>query len=178
MKRISVICILLAIVLIGTFLWMSSPKALENTLDDYEKAVRDRAPDGLKLTIYYMDPTIMTRVPIQTLEDLKGFSQTKTIVVGAAQLAAHADLIKQLDAAYLQPVEAPTWEITSYLRLVYVFEQENGEPLLEVMATNLVHDETILVNGFYVENKPIFYELIDPFLTDEDRSVLARSFDD
>jgi hypothetical protein len=177
MKRNAAIYILLAIILVATSLWISSEETLENTLDDYEKAVQGGVPSDLKLTICYMDPTILTRVPVRTLEDLMGYSGTKTIGVGSGKLAAHADLLRKLDATCLQGIEEDTnaQPVTDCLSLVYILERGDGRVLLEVMATSLIHDDIILVNGFAVENKPIFYELIDSFLTDEDRSVLERT---
>ena len=169
MKRIVVIVAILATVL---FL-MHSEKKLENTLDDYQEVMEEGIPDDLKLTIYYVDPQVNTQMPIRTVEELASFSSI--IEVGAEELAAHRELFASLNAAHLKPVdgkENTENSIIGFLRLVYVLERGNGDVLLEVMATNLVYDDTVLVNGFEVENNPIFYELIDPFLTDEDRSIL------
>ena len=50
--------------------------------------------------------------------------------------------------------------------------------LLEVMASSLIYDDSVLVNGVEVKNMPIFYELIDPFLTEVDRTILTRTFEE
>ena len=174
MKRVVVIVAILAVILATVLVLMHSEKKLEKTLDDYQEVMEEGIPDDLKLTIYYVDPSMLTRIPILTLEDLMGYSP-KIIQVDAAQLAVHRELLASLNAAHLKPVdgkENTENSIIGFLRLVYVLERGNGDVLLEVMATNLVYDDTVLVNGFEVENNPIFYELIDPFLTDEDRSIL------
>lgn len=173
MKRVVATITLLAMVLAFVFMWGCSEKQMENTLDDYEKVMEEGIPDNLKLTIYYIDPTILTRAPVRTLEDLLGYSP-KIIEVTAAELAAHKDVFASLNAACLKPVEegADTHPIIGFLRLVYVLERGDGEVLLEVMASNIIYHGGVLVNGFEVENDPIFYDLIDPFLTEEDRNTL------
>lgn len=174
MKRVVVIIALFAAVLATALVLMHSEKNLENTLDDYQEVMEEGIPDDLKLTIYYVDPSMLTRIPILTLEDLMGYSP-KIIQVDAAELAIHSELFASLNAACLKSVEKGAntdSQIIGFLRLVYVLERGNGDVLLEVMATNLVYDDTVLVNGFEVENDPIFYDLIDPFLTEEDRNTL------
>ena len=55
----------------------------------------------------------------------------------------------------------------------YIFETDAGK-LLDV-AFNGIHD-CPFVNGIEVEDNDLFYELIDPFLTDEDRGILYKQF--
>ena len=179
MKRNAVIYSLLVFLLLFSFVWMIFEKRPVNTLEDYEKVLRDGVPEDMRLTIYYMDPTILTRLPVRTLEDLLSYPQTKTIQADALKLVAHRDLLKELDASCLQPIteESGTEPIIGYLRLVYVLERENGKKLVEVKASDLINGNSIIVNGLEVENNPIFYELIDPFLNEVDRNILARTFD-
>ena len=128
MKRVVATITLLAMVLAFVFMWGCSEKQMENTLDDYEKVMEEGIPDNLKLTIYYIDPTILTRAPVRTLEDLLGYSP-KIIEVTAAELAAHKDVFASLNAACLKPVEegADTHPIIGFLRLVYVLERRHSE---------------------------------------------------
>lgn len=174
MKRIALIVMLLVLLLISVFVWMHAEPKLENTLDEYQEVMEEGIPDDLKLTIYYVDPTMLTRIPIRTLEDLKGYSP-KITQVDAVELATHRELFASLNAACLKPVEEGAntdSQIIGFLRLVYVLERGNGEILLEVTAADLIYDGSVLLNGFEVENNPIFYDLIDPFLTEEDRNIL------
>lgn len=173
-KRVAVAVTLLAIFLSTAlvFVWMHSDEILENTLDDYEEVMGEGIPSDLKLTIYYMPPDTLTRMPIRTLDELVVCSSI--IEVDAEKLAVYADRLAALTAACLKPLEEgeKAEPIIGFLRLAYILERGNGEVLLEVMTADLLYDESILVNGFEVENNPIFYELIDPFLTEEDRSIL------
>jgi len=180
MKRIAVICTLLVFLFGSAFVWISFGSKQKNALDDYEEAIRESIPSDLRLTIYYIDPTVLSRAPIRTREDLMNYPGTHTIEVEPEKLMIHSNLLKELNAACLQPLEedSKAEPITDYLRLAYVLEQGNGKILLEVMASNLVHGDSVLVNGVEVKNKPIFYEFIFPFLEEMDRSILNRSFDD
>ena len=173
MKRIVVIVALFAVILATVFALLHSEEKLENTLDDYQEVMEEGIPDDLKLTIYYADPQMNTWMPIRTVEELASFSSV--IEVGAEKLAAHRELFASLNAAHLKPVDEDSnndSQIIGFLRLVYILERGNSEVLLEVMTADLLYDESILVNGFEVENNSIFYELIDPFLTEEDRNIL------
>jgi hypothetical protein len=179
MKRVALVCILIILLLIFVFYDVLSQNKLGNTLSEYKKILTEGIPDDLKLTIYYLNPALLTRAPIRTLEQLRGCSQTKCIEVYATQLEAHENLLKNLDDSDLQPLELnnDSEPILGYLRLVYIMELENSEMLLEVMASDLVYGESILVNGFEVENNPIFYDLICPFLSEKDKQILERSLD-
>ena len=173
MKRIIVIVALFAVVLATVFALLHSEEKLENALDDYEEIIEEGIPDDLKLTIYYIEPTTLTLVPVRTVEDFMGYSPI-VIEVTAAELAAHRDLLASLNAACLKPVaeDADTHPIIGFIRLVYVLERGDSEVLLEVIASDIIYHGGVLVNGFEVENDPIFYDLIDPFLTEEDRNTL------
>lgn len=155
--------------------------SLNLALHAYEAAFDDGTPDDLKLTIYYMSPAIVTRVPICTLKQLKKCCNNDVgsqIEVGAEELAAHAEQFRKLDAADLCPdtvhsaVSGRGGRILGFLRMVYILEREDGETLLKIYAYNLVRDESVIVNGIKVKNDPIFYELIDPYLSDADREIL------
>ena len=44
--------------------------SLEESMGDYLKTVQNKLPDDLHLTIYYLDPTVLTRAPLSK-EDLQ-----------------------------------------------------------------------------------------------------------
>jgi len=56
------------------------------------------------------------------------------------------------------------------MQLDYVFERRNGKKLLDVASR--IYGERVFIGDYPVEHTPVFYEMIDPFLTDEDRAVL------
>lgn len=188
MKRKGIIialAVLLSAAITCQSVWLANrgiPRvSLNLALRAYEAAFDDGAPDDLKLTIYYISPAIVTRAPIYTLEQLKKFCNNDAgtqIEVGAEELSAHAEQFRKLDADDLCPetvysaVSGRGGRILGFLRMVYILEREDGEILLKIYACNLVRDESVIVNGIKVKNDPIFYELIDPYLTDADRETL------
>ena len=187
MKRKGIIialAVLLSAAITCQSVWLANrgiPRvSLNLALHAYEAAFDDGAPDDLKLTIYYISPAIVTRAPIYTLEQLRGANDDHAtqIHVGAEELSAHAEQFRKLDADDLCPetvysaVSGRGGRILGFLRMVYILEREDGEILLKIYACNLVRDESVIVNGIKVKNDPIFYELIDPYLTDADRETL------
>ncbi|MBO5175465.1 MAG: hypothetical protein J6B84_10035, partial [Eubacterium sp.] len=83
-------------------------------------------------------------------------------------LASHWELLKELKPDILQPVQE---ESHINARLYYFFEVGDSEKILEVIISNIYG--SVFVNGFNVENNPVFYDLILPFLEDEDRQILG-----
>jgi hypothetical protein len=143
------------------------PMTLEEAMADYTKMVAGELPKDLRLSIYYIYPKLDTRCPV-TKEDLKTFHDVKVIVVESEELKGHLDLLRKLGPSVLEPVEEP-----SYInaRLYYVFEVGDSEVILDVV-TGAERNDTIFVNGIEVETNPVFYELILPFLTEEDCEIL------
>ncbi len=187
MKRKGIIialAVLLSAAITCQSVWLANrgiPRvSLNLALHAYEAAFDKGTPDDLKLTIYYISPAIVTRAPIYTLKQLRGANDDHAtqIHVGAEELAAHAEQFRKLDAADLCPdtvhsaVSGRGGRILGFLRMVYILEREDGGTLLKIYACNLVRDESVIVNGIKVKNDPIFYELIDPYLTDADRETL------
>ena len=161
------ICLLLVIVLGITLLGCTGgrPETMDVVLK-YLKAVEGDIPDNLCLTIYYISPHILTRRPLSA-EDLKNFSETKVITVESDELKQHAELLRKLEYRMLQLVEEPSY---MNARVCYVFELENKE-ILEVVISEI--GGNVFVNGLEVQDHPIFYELIEPFLTEEAHDTLG-----
>lgn len=140
---------------------------LQEALNDYSKMVGGDLLEDLSLTIYYIDPELLTRIPVST-EDLMTFRGVKIIVVESEKLENHLEQLRKLDASMLQPVQEE-----SYInaRLYYVFEAGDSDKILEVVISE-IHG-SVFVNGVEVEDNPVFYDLILPFLEDEDREILG-----
>lgn len=168
MKRTRrVICLLLVLALAITL--PGCTDARPETLDavqKYLKALEGDIPDNLCLTIYYMSPQILTRRPLSA-DDLKAFSETKVITVESDELKQHAELLRKLDYRMLQIAAEPSY---MNARLCYVFELGDQE-ILEVVISDI--GGKVFVNGLEVEDDPIFYELIEPFLTEEAHDTLG-----
>ena len=141
---------------------------LNAAMRPYTDAVSGDLPDDLRLTIYYMDPTTLTLIAV-TPERMMSYAD-KIITVQAGELKKHQDLLQSLNPEELTALKK---EDIYNVRLYYIFETDS-EILLDV-AMSFIHDDAV-VNGIRVESSDLFYEIIDPFLTDEDRSVLHKEF--
>ena len=138
----------------------ASGNEMECTLDNYIKAVEGDLPEDLHLTIYYLSPSYVTRRALSP-ESMINVTYTKKIVVESEELKEQLELLRKLDTSVLQPVIEKS-EINT--RLLYVFTTEK-KILLQVDLTKI--NGTVFVNGFQVEDNPIFDELIEPFLTED-----------
>ena len=68
----------------------------------------------------------------------------------------------------------PVW-INSPLdaRIYYVFEMRNGARLLEVAMWG-EWTESIYVNGYEIKENKVFYDVISPFLSEEEKADLEQ----
>lgn len=83
-------------------------------------------------------------------------------------MASRWDDLREIDLSKLTPVtENPSIDA----KLYYVLETGAGSKLLEVTISWI--NARAVVNGIIVEESPVIYELILPFLAEEDRWVLG-----
>lgn len=164
-KTIVIYLVILALVI--SLVGCSDSTPLQDAMNDYCKMVEGDMPDDLRLTIYYLDPTILTRRPLNQ-EDLVTFPGVEVIIVDSEELAPHWEQLKEMSPSVLQPVQEE-----SYInaRLYYVFEAGDSGKILEVVISE-IHGSAF-VNGVEVEDNPIFYDLIVHFLADDDRDILG-----
>ena len=139
---------------------------LRLALSDYSNIVSDGIPEDLSLTIYYVSPYILTRHPWR-IEDLVKATDVKKITIDSEELAPYLELLRKLDASALQPVNEETY---LNARLYYVFETDDGK-LLEVAINGW--SGNAFVNGVEIEPSSVLYDIIIPFLSEEDRNVLG-----
>lgn len=165
MKILMIVCLVvffLMIIVTGC----SSASPLQDAMEDYSRVVDGTMPEDSHLTIYYIAPYILTRAPL-SIDDLKTFQEVRIITVASEELEVHWTLFKELDPSVLQPVKEKTY---INARLYYVFEA-GSDSVLEVVISD-IHG-SVFVNGVEVENHPVFYEMIIPYLTEEDRTILG-----
>ena len=165
-KTVMIICIFLCVLLLALSIYPYSRNTLKGTLKDYSQIIMD-IPEDVHLKIYYIDPHILTRIPL-SVEKLMVFPGMKAITIESEELAKHSTLLRKLDASIISAVNEE-----SYIdaRLYYAFETGNGNKFLEVIVNEI--NGPVFVNGYEVENNPIFYEIIVPFLSEEDRIILG-----
>ena len=141
--------------------------SLKDALKDYSQIVEGDMPEDARLTIYYISPDILTCVSV-TPEQLKTFDCVTVITAGAEELKPYWENMKKLNASNLHAVEEKTYVNA---RLYYVLEMGESLQLLDVVVNSTIHGG-VFVNGVEVENHPVIYEIISPFLSEHDRDVL------
>ena len=164
MKRIIIVAFFALLLAVGLPGCQNPSDPLHDALCEYSEIVARELPDDLYLTIYYMDPKISTRYPLGK-DDLIAFCDDgfgRIEVIEAEELKSHAALFRKLDASALTPVQG---EAHINARMYYVLASESSGKILEVIV-NDIHGY-VFVNGVAVEENPIFFELIKPFLTEE-----------
>lgn len=166
MKR-TVVVVLIALLATRLTGCSNSSAQLGDALADYSQMVEGDLPEDLRLTIYYLNPSILTRAPLST-EDLVNFPEVKKICIDSGELAPHLSLLQKMDSSILQPVKE---ESNINARLYYVFEVGDSCKILEVAISD-IHGSAF-VNGIKVEDNPVFYELITPYLSEEDVNTLG-----
>lgn len=142
-----------------------SYKAPKQAVESFQSMLDDPASMELRLKIYYGSPSIYTRIPLSA-EDVKTASWCTTISVSTQELSQHTELLKRLDTSVLKQSEELTY---TNARMCYVFETGDGEPVLEIVFNH--PSGGIFVNGMAVEFDPVFYEVIEPFMTEDFREV-------
>lgn len=166
------VSMLLGVVLTGCE--ESPDRQLEKALSGYSKMLEDPLPEDITLTIYYMSPDIYTFHPlsaedlIESVEKTKNPSSEKKIVIEYDVLSTHVDLLKKLNASVLQPYEEEPY---MNARLYYVIETGDSGKLLEVVGNQF--SGPAFVNGVPVVQDSVIFEVVAPFLTEEDRNTLS-----
>ena len=159
MKRsVAALCIvacLLIVILVGC----AKQTPLENALAEYSQIVAGDFPDNIRLTIYYEPLSVLSWFPWDK-EFLMSVCETKITVEGE-DLAPYWEMLKELDASDLEPVQGEPYRNA---RIYYFLDIGSSEKVLEVV----IHQDGIIdVNGIEVEQHPWFYELIADFLEAE-----------
>jgi len=158
---------MLIMLLIPSLTGCSSPSAqLRNSFRGYNAVISKDLPEDIQLTIYYIEPWILTQRPLSA-DDLINDSLAKKIVVEHEELSAQIALLSKLEPSILEPVKEETYLDA---RLCYVIETETHGKILEVAVSQV--GENIFVNGIEVEHNSVLYEVIMPFLSEDDIAVI------
>ena len=155
----------------------------EEALNKLSELLKKDNFGGLTLTIYYKNPFTDTRFPwtVDHLiygitavnepprenDDANG-SYDQKIVVDGDRLKEHIDLLRQIAAVTLIPVEK-----NSYIgaRIYYMFETEQDGKILDVAMFGC-ENNSMFVNGFEAEGNDIFCDIITPFLPEDSAKEL------
>ena len=168
MKRRFIILCLLAAYLASVLIGCTNASPLHKVMENYSRIAEGDIPGDIRLTIYYIDPDILTRYPL-SVDDLKTLSDVTIISVDSEELASHWTRLKMLNASVLRPVKEGTY---INARICYVFETGDSERILEVVFTSIYGNA--FVNGIEVENHPVLYELIASFIPADGRALIEK----
>jgi len=138
----------------------------EKALNSFSKLLEKENLDDLRLTIYYIDPSILTRAPL-SVDGLINNSHVNKVVVNSSNLKEHIDLLNQFNLDLLQPVENNT-RIDA--RFYYMFETKKNRKIFDVGMWG--GDNSIFVNGIEVQENDIFYDVVIPFLPEEIGNII------
>lgn len=130
------------------------------TLNLSERIAKENIND-ISLTIYYLNPLILTRYPLSA-EDLISFTDAHKIVINGNDLKEQFELFKQINDDVLMPVKKKS-RIDA--RIYYMLESKTNGKLFDV--TMWGKENSIFVNGVEVKGKRIFYDIIRPFLPED-----------
>lgn len=170
-KILLVACVLLicvfVVAIIGVYGFLNTP------LFDFSYEIQQ---DNVSLTIYSMNPSTFTNFPLG-VNDLIALdnSAVKKIVVEAHDFEKHIENFENIKVKDVLPKKGKS--TYSDIRLYYVIEGERNGRLLDVAMWGGNGEENgtcVFVNGIEVREKNIFYELILPFLPDEEANVWAN----
>lgn len=150
---------------------LTLPCQPSSILSVYSDIISGDIPKDIRLTIYYIDPSILTFKAL-SIDDLINLHNVKKIVVEYETLTTHTALLSKLNPSILEPII-----INFHLnaRLYYVIETETHGKILEVAVSQV--GENVFVNGIEVKHNPVFYEVIVPFLSEDDIAILFGTGD-
>jgi len=184
-KRI-IIGLLVLLLLVPTFFissWGWGYMRANQAVNNFAKIVEQGDLSDLSLTIYHTNPNTLGPMVPWSVDSFRRSHNEQKIVVSGSELEEHIDLFKQISSDDLVPTAVPVaiellewirsdgllvavsdmWGVlsSSDVLMYYVFEcRENGK-LFDVVMWGY---GGIIVNGFAVEDRRIFYEIIIPFL--------------
>lgn len=153
--------LILAVLMVVTVSSCGTNSESEKWIRDYRSIVESKDLGDIRLTIYCVEPDILTRTP-WTAEDLMHADDVIKTVVSGSELQKHLELLDQINDDVWKPVKNGS---AVNARIYYVFEKADGSKIMDVAMWG--NDNNIFVNGMEVEENDAFYNVISPFLSGE-----------
>ena len=148
----------------------------ESEVSEFQFYIEDGDLSDLRLTIYYLNPSVKSQMPISLYDLMVECEENPQysafchkIIVQGSELEEHIGLLRQIDADKVRPVRVST---PLEARIYYVFETTDGARLLDVAMWG--ECGTIYVNGYEIKENKVFYDVIKPFLTEEEKTELEQ----
>ena len=133
----------------------------EKELKTFAEIIEKGNLDNLSLTIYYIDPTILTRYPL-SVDNLMNYSGVNKIVIEGKDLEEHISVFKNVTNTALQSVREK-----SYIdaRIYYVFETEESRTVFDVIMWGA--NNSMFIDGLEIKETDAFCDVMIPFLPEE-----------
>ena len=124
---------------------------------------------NLTLTIYFTEPFSTFKIPPKTVHQLITYyvPENEVIVIKSDELCKHIDLLKQIDSVCLKPVEEKK---ELHLRIYYEFLDSKTKRRYSVSMWS--QQGSMGVNGVEVHEEELFYNVILPFLAENQAQEL------
>jgi len=158
-RGLVVVLLILAVILV---VWRADyTRNLRNSSITLSEFFEQECNDGLRLTIYFVEPSILIRMPLSVRSLTESFYDYKITVQGVRHDDNLLGILNKLADIDLLPVEDEIrWTCA---RIHYVFETKYGQNIFNVTWGRSSIDH-IVVNGFAVQENDIFLEVIKAFL--------------
>lgn len=155
------IVLLLSFCLNGCVIQQNEPSELDKNLRFFSEHIKHGDFNNLKLTIYYIDPEVLTRAPL-SVTDLMRFNELqRKKTFNGLSLLPYVDLLGQLNVDNIQIAKSHS---NLDARLYFVFEEED-QKILDI--TIGFSTDGIYISGIEVKRNDIFYNIIETFLGNE-----------
>lgn len=135
---------------------------------DISELIENESINDISLTIYHLSLQSLMFFPVVSVEDLINRSSDEKIVINGSDLEEHIDLFKQIDNDILIPVKKKSSDLD--LRVYYVLENKENGKLFDVAMWG--DENSIFVNEIEVEGNNVFYDVIIPFLPEDEAKEL------
>ncbi len=169
MKRIIPVILCLAALLAGFIVGKCTQESpQEAVLEKYTEVIQGQMPEDVRLTIYIMTFDAFYSVTVSR-EELMAHPHEK-IIVGPEELAPYWETFRKIKPSALQLAsEKEDFRQHEYGYVLEVGDgQGNYKKILEVFSVG----RNIVINRLEIEYQDLLRDLIDPFLTEEGRSLL------
>ena len=107
MRRSKILLFMLILLLVPSLAGCSPSAKLRDTFRVYLDVISEDIPEDMQLTIYYIDPSILTNRPLST-DDLVKRDDVKKIVVEYEELSTQIALLSKLEPSIFEPVKEET----------------------------------------------------------------------
>lgn len=162
-KRIACgLAIVLSLAYVGFVCWENNNLFSKKPSLNLAEQLEAENVEDLCLTIYHVHPLSLWLVPLTT-ETIVEVCGDQKIVVQGAGLEEQLALFKQISEDDLIPVRKKSFQM---IDLYYTLESTKNGTLLDVAMWGC-NGNSIYVNGFEVQEKAIFFNVIQPFMPEE-----------